>query len=317
MVEASSYKGRRINSNSFFEPIYDPELSKKLRPDDFKKGSWDFSQQKGPCRFIFLGEDLKKNGDYPRVDSVTFLECDIFGIQGKAVTFKNCIFTKCDFRGEFINVKFSNCTFDSSSISLVKFHNCQFRECVFIKIGASGNETQFVLSDITNPGDFIRAVSTNLSHLPKETTKEYQLLRLEQTKATLARVILGNQSTEGSDLSYYDAVRASTIYGTRSRGVDAKLKLPRFDNQESREKRGKGNELLAQVTSPLIQISTFCELFILRTAGLANAWGRSIFRVISIGIAIVLLTTLLRSRLLGNNFWDSLFNSAEVFLLFG
>ncbi|MGZ2258149.1 anti-phage Hailong system effector protein HalA [Roseobacter sp. A03A-229] len=315
MTEANSYNGRRINSNAFFEPIYDPELAKNLSPEDFGVGSWDFSQQKGPCKFVFKGDDLKK--DYEKIDGIIFLECDILGVQGKAITFKKCIFTKCDFRGEFRNVKFSNCTFDTSSLSLVKFHNCQFRDCTFVNIGASGNETQFVLSDITNPGDFLKAVSTNLLHLPSGKTKEYQLLRLEQTKATLARVVLSNQSTEGSDLSYYDAVKASTLYGTRSRGVAAKLKLPRFDDQEAREKRKKPVELLACAASLCTQVSTSCEYWILQTAGLANAWGRSIFRVISIGIFLVFLAGWLRSYFLCHTFMDSIVDASEVFLLFG
>ncbi|MEP0454187.1 MAG: pentapeptide repeat-containing protein, partial [Roseibium sp.] len=239
------------------------------------------------------------------------------GIQGKAITYKKCTFKKCDFRGDFTNVKFSNCIFNTSSLSLVKFHNCQFRDCKFVNIGVSGNETQFILSDITNPGDFLKAASTNLLHLPDGTTKEYQLLRLEQTKATLARVILSNQSTEGSDLSYYDAVKASTLYGTRSRGVAAKLKLPRFDHQEGREKRATRVELRARIASFLTQLSTSCEFLILQTAGLANAWGRSIFRVISIGIFFVLIAGWLRSKLLCNTLIDSLIDAAEVFLLFG
>tara|TARA_R100001369_G_scaffold89242_1_gene126668 strand:- start:1994 stop:3073 length:1080 start_codon:yes stop_codon:yes gene_type:complete len=315
MSEETKYAGRRINAHAFFEPIYDPELSKILKHDDFGKGSWDFSQHKGPCKFVFNGDDLEK--DYAKIDGITFLECDFFGIQGKAITFKKCIFKKCDFRGDFTNVKFSNCTFDTSSLSLVKFHNCQFRDCIFVNIGVSGNETQFILSDITNPGKFLKAASTNLLYLPKGTTEEYQLLRLEQTKATLARVILSNQSTEGSDLSYYDAVKASTLYGTRSRGIATKLKLPRFDVQEGREKRAFMLELRVHIASFLTQVSTSCEFLILQAAGLANAWGRSIFRVISIGIFLVLIAGWLRSKFLCNAFIDSLIDAAEVFLLFG
>jgi len=315
MNNSSIYDGRRIKPNAFFEPIYDPKLAESLQAHDFRVGSWDFSQQKGPCRFVFNGDDLKK--DYDKIDKIKFLECDFFGVQGKAITFKKCIFEKCDFRGEFKNVKFSNCTFDTSSLSLVKFDNCQFRDCIFFDIGVSGNETQFVLSDITNPGDFLKAASTNLHYLPAGKTREYQLLRLAQTKATLARVILSNQSTEGSDLSYYDAFIASTLYGTRSRGVSAKLKLARFDGQEARDKRKKREELWMQVASLFTQISTTCEFWILQTAGLANAWGRSIFRVISIGIFLVLFAGLLRSYLLRITFWDGLVDAAEVFLLFG
>lgn len=315
MSEATSYAGRRINPHAFFEPIYDPKLADNLQPHEFGVGSWDFSQHKGLCRFIFNGGDLKK--DYDRIESISFLECDFFGVQGKAITFKKCTFTKCDFRGEFRNVKFSNCTFNTSSLSLVKFHNCQFRDCVFFNIGVSGNETQLVLSDITNPGDFLKAASTNLEYLPAGKTREYQLLRLEQTKATLARVILSNQSTEGSDLSYYDAVKASTLYGTRSRGVAAKLRLPRFDDQEARDKRAKNVELWMQVASPFTQVSTSCEFWILQTAGLANAWGRSIFRVIAIGVFLVLIAGWLRSCLLRDTFVESLVDAAEVFLLFG
>lgn len=319
MTDTVSYNGRRINAKVYFEPIYDPKLTETIKATDFGVGSWDFSQNKGPCRFIFNGDDLKK--PYDKIEDVTFLECDILGVQGEAITFKVCTFNKCDFRGEFRNVKFSNCTFTTCSLSLVKFHNCQFRDCTFINIGVSGNETQFVLSDITNPGDFLRAASTNLEYLPADTTKEYQLLRLEKTKATLARVILSNQSTEGSDSSYYDAVKASTLYGTRSRGVTAKLKLARFDEQEGREKReGKSRrwiQLWFQAISWLTQISTSVEYWILQVAGLTNAWGRSIFRVISIGILLVLIAGWWRSYFLCDTFVDSLVAAAEVFLLFG
>ncbi|MFC0161380.1 hypothetical protein CDZ97_27845 [Mameliella alba] len=177
----TDYDGRRINPKVFFEPIYDPELAEQLNSNDFVERSWDFSQDKGPCRYVFNGGDL--NGDYYKIELVNFFECDLFNVKGKAITFKDCSFNKCDFRGEFINVKFSNCTFETSSLSLVKFYNCQFRDCKFVKIGVSGNESQFVLSDITNPSDFLRAASTNLDHLPDGKMEEYQLLRLEQTRA--------------------------------------------------------------------------------------------------------------------------------------
>jgi hypothetical protein len=319
MTDAKRYNGRRVNAKAFFEPIYDPQLAAELQPEDFGAGSWDFSQNRGPCRYIFNGEDIKK--DYCRVECISFLECDILSIQGKAITFRDCTFNKCDFRGEFSNVKFSNCTFVNSSLSLIKFHNCQFRDCKFNNIGVSGNETQFVLCDITNPSDFLKAASTNLEYIPENVTKEYQLLRLEKTKATLARVILSNQSTEGSDSSYYDAVKASTLYGTRSRAATAKLKLPRFDKQEGREKREGMHQIIFCLWLPVIsfltQVSTFFEYCILQAAGLANAWGRSIFRVISIGILLMLISGWLRSHFLSDTFLDSLIEAAEVFLLFG
>ena len=315
MSTENSYKGRRINPNVFFEPIYDPELSNSLNASDFGTGNWNFAQQKGPCRFVFKGEDI--GNDYAKIDGISFLECDFFSVQGKAITFKDCKFKKCDFRGDFTNVKFSNCTFETSSLSLVKFHNCQFRDCTFSEIGISGNETQFVLSDITNPGDFLKAASTNLSFLPEGTTEQYQTLRLKQTKATLARVILSNQSTEGSDHSYYDAVKASTLYGTRSRGVTAKLNLPHFDKQAGREKRSGWEEFKAHVNSHVTKLSTSCELCILHTAGLANAWGRSISRVILIGTLLVLFAGWLRSLLLCGSLTGSIIDATEVFLLFG
>lgn len=309
------YKGRRINPKSYFEPIYDPSLEEKLKDTDFGVGSWDFSQQKGPCRFVFRGEDL--GGDYAKIDKINFLECDFFEIKGKGITFKSCTFKKCDFRGCFANVKFSECTFDTSSLSLVIFQNCQFRGCTFENIGVSGNETQFVRSDITNPSAFLKAASTNLHYLPPGKTEDYQLLRLAQTKATLARVILSNQSTEGSDESYYDAVKASTLYGTLSRGVSAKLNVPRFDEQEARQKRSKFSGYFAATSSLFIQASTIFEYWILRTAGLANAWGRSIFRVICIGILLILFSALLRQYLIGVTFLDAVVDAAEVFFLFG
>lgn len=218
MSEVVEYRGRRINERSFFEPIYDPHLAKNLEEGDFDESDWDLKHNKGPCRRIFKGEALEKNvGRFAKFKGITFSECDLIGPFKGVVVFDNCDFKKCEFRGEFNNVKFSNCEFEESSLSLVKLNNCQFRDCVYSEIGLSGNETQLVSTDITHPSKFLAAAVTNLNHLPENRDAEYQQLRLQQTQATLARVILQNQSAEGSDSSYYDAVKAATLYGTRVR----------------------------------------------------------------------------------------------------
>lgn len=319
MTFGKDYSGRRVNPKTFFEPVYDPSLPAKLSDNDFKERDWNFDNDKGPCRYTLRGEALlEKHGKFNKFEKITFTECDFVGVfDTGALVFSNCVFDKCEFRGEFRNVKFSNCDFKDSSLSLLKFYNCQLRDCSYKRIGLSGNETQLFSTDITHPGRFLAAATTNTDHLPEGINKEYQLLRLQRTRATLARVILQNQASEGSDESYYDAVKAATLYGTISRRVDAKLMLPKFDKPEIAKDRTVFSAVLSHVYSAVISTSSQLEYAFLWSAGNINAWGRSIFRVICVGIALSVALAMLRAFSLGLSKEIAFLQTLETFLLFG
>jgi uncharacterized protein YjbI with pentapeptide repeats len=319
VAEQTNYAGRRVNRNTFFEPVYDPALIAKIKETDFQDGNWNFDNERGPCRYILKAESLKEGEKlFYKFEKVIFDECDFTGIFDFAnIVFSNCAFIKCDFSGELHNVKFSNCKFEDTSLSLLKMYNCQLRECSYKRIGLSGNETQIFSTDITHPGRFLAASTTNLNHLPDGVKKEYQLLRLNNTRAKLARIILQNQATEGSDESYYDAVKAATLYGTMSRKANAKLLLPRFDTKEASKDRTFFSKISAHFLSWAISFSCSVEYSILWVAGNMNAWGSSIFRVIIIGAAIIITITALRACAINGTNLEAFLQSVEIFLIFG
>lgn len=314
---------RRVSPKSFFEPMYEPNPDEPFGEDSFQESDWSFATNKGPCRLTFSAESLYSSEfrDLPffRVENITFIECDFRGKFDKnIIQFQNCTFHLCDFGGsEFHNDKFTLCTFQDTSLTLTKFLNCQIRDCNFERIGASGNETQFFQTELTNPGKFIDAMMTNLTHLPDGVRAEYQNLRLQTTKGTLSKVILNNLSKEGSDFSYYDAVKTAQLQGALSDKASAELSKPAFDKEGKRTYKGwmpqPFRNLLATVTCQM----ALSEYWILRIVGSMNGWGRSISRVFLFGLAFIILLTYARNSVSTTGYFRSVPETLEIFLVFG
>lgn len=313
---------RRVNPKSFFEPMYTPDPLVPFEGDSFKNSDWDFSNNKGPCRLTFSAElfnEKYEESSFEKFENIKFIECDFRGkFEGKILHFHNCKFELCDFGGsEFHNDKFTSCEFDKTSFTLTKFYNCQIRNCKFSDIGVSGNETQFFSTDLTNPGDFIDAASTNLKYLPDGRRPEYQKLRLEMTKGTISKVILHNLAKEGADYSYYDAVRAAQLHGALADRAYGVLLGPEFDEEERREGRGKFGKFIQKVKSFGSSKTAAVEYWLLLLVGSMNGWGRSISRTVFIGFIFVVCFSLVRFGVTPSGIIPAAFQTLEIFLVFG
>lgn len=314
---------RRVNPHSFFEPMYAPDPATPFPEDCFQDSDWDFATNKGPCRLTFSADALYKSDlkDRPFVkfEGITFSECDFRGkFERNIVQFQNCTFALCDFGGsEFHNDKFTSCTFIDTSFTLAKFFNCQIRNCKFERIGASGNETQLLSTDLTNPGEFIDATTTNLEHLPDGVRPEYQRLRLQQTKGTLSKVILHNLSKEGADFSYYDAVKSAQLHGALADRATAILSKPEYDREARRTSKSTFLAKWQNLTATASSLMATSEYWTLRIVGAMNGWGRSITRVFLFGILFAILLSVARQSFTALSWGSSILQTVEIFLVFG
>lgn len=311
---------RRTNPKSFFEPMYSPSPAEPFADDSFENSDWDFTNNKGPCRFTFSAKTLEAEGlPYRKVESITFLECDFLGkFKNGIIHFHKCTFDMCDFGGsEFTNDKFTSCIFKNTSFTLTKFFNCQMRDCEFEEIGISGNETQFVSTDLTNPGALIEAATTNLKYLPDYVGAEYQKLRLELTKGTLSKVILHNLAKEGSDYSYYDALKTAQLHGTLADKAAATLSKPKYDKEGKRKSRGWIGQWFQWLSSQASYTNASTEYWLLLTVGSVNGWGRSISRTVWIGMLCTIVLSGFRYVIEPIELFGAIVQTVEVFLVFG
>jgi hypothetical protein len=272
---------RRRRTVNFWEPIFDPSEKKP-----FPEHDWDFEHNAAPKRVTLTQgnfTNIVSKGARPTFDKISFIKCDfqgIFDILPREIVFKNCTFEDCDFGlSTWIGAKFSKCEFRKCSFTQSRWNECDFRNCKWEKIGISGNETEFSSTIITNPGDFIKAAYTNTDTAileKRNTTAIYQLMRLESTKATVARNIYKMFSDFGDESAYYDALKTSA-----NQSLSARL-------SESHYNIVTGKPALKLFASTGLIVHGL-EWLILNVAGLVNAWGRSVVRPFIIGIAIVAL----------------------------
>lgn len=262
---------------SFWEPIYTRE---NLEP--FESFLWNTRNITGISRLTCRADDLKEvrlSRPISVVNNFRFSECDFLGsFDFGNFTFNDCSFELCDLgRSTWRNVKFKKCNFTRCSLTQSTFDSCQFIDCSWSKIGLSGNETNIKECLITNPGEFVLSAYTNLDKEVLENQKNptnvcYQLMRLEQSKLKVARLLLTSLEHHGDDAGYYEAVKTYL-----NQSLTAKLAEVTHDIYE--KKRPIANRIL----------KTFLkfERLILNASGSINAWGASIARPALVGCAIV------------------------------
>lgn len=273
---------RRRRETCWWEPTYDPALVGVMAA-----GQWDFSHNRGPTRCHFDGADLTKEikiGLSRVFREVVFTDCDFQGYfsHSAQLVFDNCRFIGFDFGlSTWINVKFSNCKFTRVSFGQTKFENCEFRSCDWVKIGISPNALEFTSTYFSSSAEFISAAFTNLDKdvLDKnKTNARDQTLRLEVTKATIARRILKMLQQEGDELAFYDAVRTFQLQHCRSGKSTATQTF--FDVKEKKYTRA---------LACLSIVSWTLEGIILRVFGAANGWGATVTKPVMLSVVSMLL----------------------------
>ncbi|HEF4840210.1 TPA: pentapeptide repeat-containing protein [Burkholderia vietnamiensis] len=265
---------RNKRSKNYWEPTFNPTKAAPTGVYD-----WDASGATGVadllCRSHELREKMKHRGQtrWP-VSSFRFTDCDFEG-GFVNITFKNCTFVGCDFGSSvWENAKFSNCVFKKCSLSMCTFKQSQFIECAWDKIGMSGTETKFFDTTLSNPVEFISAGYTNVDvDVLAQNNRDaaYQLMRLEETKTKVARLILSNNERSGDDVTYYKSVEAYLRQIIKSKISSCKYNIR--------------NRIKLWVNVPALPIF-YAESIFLRISGAINNWGASVARPAIVGILI-------------------------------
>jgi hypothetical protein len=301
---------RNRRTKNYWEPFYDPD-----ERNPFPVHPWNFDHNGAPTHVTFTADGLTaalKDGRSPRFDKLRFVKCDFLGsfdVSPRDIVFKNCIFEECDFGlSIWKRAKFTSCSLHRVSMTQSTWRECDFRACTWDQIAISGNETIWDATTITNPGTFIRAAYTNLDDgvlAKRHTTAQYQKMRLESTKATVARALSRMFSNYGDERAFYDALKCSSNQSTRARIFEALYDL-RAGTFKTRCK--------AALSLPL----NLLDWLILNGAGIVNAWGRSIVRPALIGLAIVVLFGLAYYATDPSINWaNALIKATEITLLIG
>lgn len=307
-------KKKRLNN--WWEPIYFPDAP------DFKKHNWEFKHSDSAKHCVFLACNLPSQGDFHRYEGKRFDCCDFEGdfaakLNNQNIKFTNCVFIKCDFGESFWkNASFRNCQFMKTSFTLSTFVECEFRNCYFEDIAYSGNRTSIPGTLITNPSQFLNAASAFLNHLPDNVSGSYQKTKLIETKSNMSRVLLSNVMSEGSEATYYEAVRASTLLAAQARHVPLIMKVYGEKRKIKACDLGFKNYLML-FASALFFCSGLVESLLLRFLGTMNAWGGSIFRTLVIGAFLLIIFSAINVYFFQKSCFDGFVRSFEVFFLFG
>lgn len=224
MTEGVPSRTRR--KNAWWEPTYDPTLV-----DEFTAGDWRLPDNAAHKRYFHSGsflDQVKDRKTNRKFSSINFDTCDFSGrYEGEiaGANFNECTFKNCDFgTSTWERVKFRKCNFEQCSFTQSTWVDVEFRKCKWNDIGISGNETDLNEVFIENPSDFIGSAYTNLDEevlAAKGRTPEFQLFKLEQTKATVARSIFNNHKVVGDDQAFYRAFSAYMTQYSASRISDA------------------------------------------------------------------------------------------------
>lgn len=276
-VPISNHKRRK----NYWEPVYRPELINKPYPEF----NWDFTNTSGPksctCDGDILEKKIKGIASYVVTDQ-NFVDCDFSGVFGNTrISFKGCRFKNCDFgRSSWINVKFSDCVFEKCSFSTASFSEVQFLRCEWFDIGMSHEEMRLQNVMISNPAEFINSTYTNRDKdelAPYGRTVEYQVYRLEQTKAKISRKILGNLEKTGDDDVFYAAVEACAKQIFAAKIIEAKHNLSGLTNYFS----------LDFIKWCFLIFLYQIELGIVSLSGRINGWGGRIGRAVLCGLFLI------------------------------
>lgn len=272
-------RSRRINC--WWEPTYNPAAAKK-----FTMGDWVLPDR-GAFQKLFDAKALKElvlagpaNLHFKNID---FKECDFFGDFSEIdrdITFRNCTFDKCDFGlSTWSKAKFRSCKFIGCSLSQTRWANVEFRNSTWENVGLSGNETVFENVYVDDPENLIVNISTNISaaSLAKgKTTKEYQLYRLEETKATVSRNIYNSHKIVGDEDAFYRACKIHLLQTCRGRQARHRYDLFR-----------PNNSTVGRLRSLLFLGSSDLEAGLVWTFGTLTKWGGSILRPL-VGLFLVI-----------------------------
>lgn len=167
-------------------------------------------------------------------------------------------------------MKFSNCSFIKVSFGQTKIENCEFRSCIWEDIGISPNGLELSSTYLSNVSDFIAAAATNLDPVVLQANKadgQSQKLRLENTKATIARRFLKMLQDEGDEDAFYNCVRTFQLQHATSQMASARLRL-----------RDRSLGLWTRSGAALAWVTWLGERELLRSIGCINGWGSSVIR---------------------------------------
>lgn len=300
---------RRRRTASYWEPIYDPADTTPFPTHD-----WDFQHNRAPAHVTLSDAGLQASvlaGRGARFNSIRFVKCDFFGLFDLApreIVFYECTFEECDFGlTTWKRAKFTRCTFVRSSFSQSNWTDCEFRACKWKQIGLSGNATDIKTTIITNPAAFVGAAYTNLDAdvlKSKGVSPVYQDMRLQMTKATLARSIVRMMLDIGDEGAYYDAVK-----------LDANASITSKMFERAYEVR------TASVSRRLVAAARYVfyalEYAVLNAAGAVNAWGRSVGRPVCVGAVLIAIFALIYSAIDNVAIFEAAIKSADITLLAG
>lgn len=306
---------------NFWEPIYDPAYTAPEKLYD-----WDTNTSFGVKDCVCTAEELEKkmqSENRPKwvMREMQFKKCDFRGnFNFDQIVFTDCSFENCDFGiSSWENAKFTNCRFNRCSLTQTSFDKCQFNNCTWNDISFSGTETRIFNTHISNPDEFINAGYTNLDKgtYPANSKVEpaYQKMRLEETKAKVARTILRNNEQNGDDTSYYKAIKSYLLQTVKNR---KESKIYEINSSKSHcHKLG--------ITRFITNFWYSIEIFILKTSGYINGWGASIAKPFFLGMALMAIFAILYFMLASPNnsnanippFIAAIIKSFDITLLFG
>lgn len=138
--------------------------------------------------------------------------------------------------------------------------------------------------------EFISAGSTNTSvaslnalrlqsrnkDLTSDEIKFHQIVALEETKATLARLIYNNMKTVGDDIAFHGACKTYVLQTAHSRRRDLELKYKQSSNDTD------------SIYIYLQIIFSNVEYWVVSVFGRLNNWGASVTRPL-IGIIVLII----------------------------
>lgn len=305
-------KQRPKRLRSYWEPIFNPNC--KPPTSSF---TWDTRKTTGVKQALCSSEMLQKilgssSTKGWTIKSYKFLECDFIGFFNPGLSFNNCKFDLCDFGSTtWRGTKFTGCTFNKCSFTLATFEQCQFNDCNWSESGISGTETKLFDTMIGNPESFISSGFTNLDanvlSQNGNSSPAYQLMRLEETKMKLARVVLSNNERNADDSVYYESVKIYLIQALRAKKQQAKFQMASGKNKL----RNMGTFALCELEELVISLS-----------GTLNGWGANLARAASIGLILtaffsVIYFILGQSEATPVTWKLSLIKSLDVTLLIG
>jgi len=276
-------KQRPKRLRSYWEPIFNPNC--KGPTSSFM---WDTRKTTGVKQALCSSDMLQKTLDTVSargwtVKTYEFRECDFIGFFNPGLAFNNCDFDLCDFGSTtWRGTKFTDCTFSKCSFTLATFEQCQFNNCKWSDSGISGTETKLYDTMIGNPESFISSgftnLDTNVLSQNGNSSPAYQLMRLEETKMKLARVVLSNNERNADDSVYYESVKVYLLQSLRAKKQQAKFQITSGKNKI----RNMGSLALCKLEELVIGLS-----------GTLNGWGGNLARAASIGLLLIAIFALI------------------------